>query len=355
MKLTDNYYSSQTAMSRHCLVLLTSLFMLIATVAGTAFAQEQTEPLKLRLGDVSMNKLPFILAYDKGIYKKHGIDIIPKFTQGSVDVIRKSGINVPEEFILQDDEYTELCICGTSPSIVALTTRAGRWDPVFIGSTHTEARWRIIGKTDINSPEQLKGKRIGYSGVGSVTHFYALSFAIMMGWDPKMDWSMMGDALGVDALTNGYVDAMIAPELHGTMAIDAGFKVIADFQDYDLPVAGSGFAVSRKWLEGNHELARRFVKSAVEALALMKTDKDSTFQTMGKWYQMSDPELMEMFYDEASKVPMKPYPAVEGIKRVMELYDSHEMRKYKLEHFYDASYVKELDDNGFIDSLYKKK
>ena len=76
---------------------------------------------------------------------------------------------------------------------------------------------------------------------------------------------------------------------------------------------------------------------------------------MGKWYQMSDPEIMEMFYDEASKVPMKPYPAVEGIRRVMELYDSHEMRKYKLEHFYDASYVKELDDNGFIDSLYKKK
>jgi NitT/TauT family transport system substrate-binding protein len=330
------------------------LLMLAVSSATLVSAQEESAQLKLRLGDVSMNKLPFILAYDKGIYKKHGIDIIPKFTQGSVDVIRKSGIIVPEEFILQEDEFTELCICGTAPSIVGLTTEAGRWDPVFLGSTHLQARWRIIGKPEINSPEQLKGKRIGYSGVGAVTHFYALSFAIMMGWDPKMDWSMMGDALGVDALTKGYVDAIIAPELHGTMAIDAGFKVIADFQDYDLPVAGSGFAVNRQWLKNNDELARRFIKAAVEALALMKTDKDSTFETMGKWYQMSDPEIMEMFYDEASKVPMKPYPAVDGIRRVMELYDSHEMRKYKLEHFYDASYVKELDDNGFIDSLYKK-
>lgn len=340
--------------SRLAAQLFGGLLISIVSMTTTVSAQ-QTEPLKLRLGDVSMNKLAFIIAYDKGIYKKHGIDIIPKFTQGSVDIIRRSGIVVPDEFILQDDEYTELCICGTSPTIVSLTTRAGRWDPVFLGSTHTEARWRIIGKPEINSPEQMKGKRIGYSGVGAVTHFYALSFAKMMGWDPNLDWSMMGDALGVDALQRDEVDAIIAPELHGTMAIDAGFKVIADFQDYDLPVAGSGFAVSRIWLKDNREMAARFIKAAVEAVATLKTDKESSFKTMGKWYQMSDPELMEMFYDEASKIPSKPYPAIEGIRKVMELYDSHEMRKYKLEHFYDDSFVRELDKNGFIDSLYKNK
>ncbi len=355
MQLSYHYHSGQTALSIHCMRVLTYLFMLIASVSNVATAQQQTEPLKLRLGDVSMNKLAFIIAYDKGIYKKHGIDIIPKFTQGSVDIIRRSGIIVPDEFILESGEYTELCICGTSPSIVSLTTRAGGWDPVFLGSTHAESRWRIIGRTDINSAEQLKGKRIGYSGVGAVSHFYAVSFAKKMGWDPKMDWSMMGNALGVDALTRGEVDAIIAPELHGTMAIDAGYKVIVDLLDYHLPVAGSGFAVSRPWLEKNPELARRFIKAAVEAVAILKTDKDSSFQTMGKWYQMSDPELMEMFYDEASKLPSKPYPAVEGIRKVMELYDSHEMRKYTVEHFYDASYIKELDENGFIDSLYKKK
>ena len=48
----------------------------------------------------------------------------------------------------------------------------------------------------------------------------------------------------------------------------------------------------------------------------------------------------------------QPYNSVEGLKKVMEVYDSHEMRKYKLEHFYDDSLVKELDDSGYIDSLY---
>jgi hypothetical protein len=68
---------------------------------------------------------------------------------------------------------------------------------------------------------------------------------------------------------------------------------------------------------------------------------------------MTDPELLEFFYAEAAKLPSKPYPPYEGLKRVMEVYDSHEMRKYRLEDFYDDSYVRELDESGFIDSLYE--
>ncbi len=52
-------------------------------------------------------------------------------------------------------------------------------------------------------------------------------------------------------------------------------------------------------------------------------------------------------------MPRKPYPPYEGIKRVMEVYDSHEMRKYTSEHFYDDSFVRELDESGYIDSLYQ--
>ena len=36
----------------------------------------------------------------------------------------------------------------------------------------------------------------------------------------------------------------------------------------------------------------------------------------------------------------------------MELYNYHEMRRHQPEDFYDGSFVRELDQNGFIDSLY---
>jgi hypothetical protein len=54
-----------------------------------------------------------------------------------------------------------------------------------------------------------------------------------------------------------------------------------------------------------------------------------------------------------SRWDRKPYPPVEGIKQLMQLYNTHEMRKHKPEDFYDDSFVKELDQSGFIDSLYK--
>jgi hypothetical protein len=53
-----------------------------------------------------------------------------------------------------------------------------------------------------------------------------------------------------------------------------------------------------------------------------------------------------------TKLPRKPYPNVEGIKKVMELYDSAGMRMHKPEDFYDDSFMKEIDQSGFIDSLY---
>ena len=94
------------------------------------------------------------------------------------------------------------------------------------------------------------------------------------------------------------------------------------------------------------------MKSFVEAIAVLKTDREATYRVLRKWYQMSDPELMALFYAEASKLPSKPYPPYAGLEKMMEIYDSHEMRKYKVEDFYDDSFVRELDESGYIDSLY---
>ena len=329
-----------------------SMLLLMLFVSGTTSAADNLIKLNLLLGDVSMNKLPFVLALDEGIYQRNGLEVTPMFTRGSAEIIRRSGVNVPDEYIVDGNTQTFIKIGGATPTIVSLTTKTDKWDPVILGSTHRISRWFIVSRGDITTPEQLKGKRIGYSGVGAVTHFVALSFAEHMGWDPILDWSMMGNGLSVEALQKGYVDAFIAPELHTTMAVATGFKVLVDLGEYKFPIAGSAFLVNREWLQENRDTASRFVKSAVDAIALLKNDKQAVFRTLKKWYQLEDPELLEFFYAEAKKLPSKPYPPYEGLKKMMELYDSHEMRKYTVEHFYDDSFIRELDESGYIDSLY---
>lgn len=242
---------------------------LVLTMAMPATGRAQAGPLFLRLGDISVNKLPFVVAYEEGIYRNNGLNIMPKFTPGSVAIIRRSGVEVPDEFILRPGEYAPLRVGGSGPTIVGITTRAdARPGPVLLGSTHTRSRWRIISGPAISSPEQLKGKRIGYSGYGPVSHFMAIQFAEAMGWDPRYDVSLMRNGLGTEALKRGYIDAMIGPELHAVMGIyQDDLHAVVDLADYDLPVAGSAMWVDRDWFRDHPVQARAFVKSGIDALA----------------------------------------------------------------------------------------
>jgi len=326
---------------------------------GTANAQQliTDEDLVLRMGDVSANKFPFVLAYDQGLYEKYGIKVTPKFSPGSVRTINRSGIEVAPENIYDpdgDDPYT-IAVSGTGPTIVGITTRAGRAPgPLILGSTHTVSRWRIMTGPGITAPEQLKGKRLGYSGYGAVSHNQWLQFIEHMGWTED-DVALMSGGLGTDALMKGHIDAMMGPELHGTMAIMNDFYPSIDLADYKFPTAGSGWVVDREWYKDNFEAARAFVMSGIEAIAIIKQDRAKAEQTMIKWYGMKDAEARRLFYTELLKMEEKPYPPYEGIKMIMRLYDGVEMRKYTPEFFYDDTIVRELDESGFIDSLYKDR
>ncbi len=79
------------------------LLVLFASSISNSAAEDLVK-LKLLLGDVSMNKLPFVLAFDEGIYERNGLDVTPMFTRGSAEIIRRSGVNVPDEFMVDDGQ-----------------------------------------------------------------------------------------------------------------------------------------------------------------------------------------------------------------------------------------------------------
>jgi NitT/TauT family transport system substrate-binding protein len=333
---------------------LTRLLFAICSVlvlAPYVFAQE---PIKLRvgLGDVSLNKIPFVAAYEAGIYKKNGLDVEQSVTPAAAEVAKRTGVIVPPEMVRSGGKETPIVIGGGSPLIVRWTSDAQADDRVIVACTDQVVRWRIIGRPELTAIEHLKGKRLGYSGYGAVTHFVALVFTNLMGWNPQQDLSLMSGANTMDALKSGRVDAIIASELHETLALAAGYKMLVDLAKYNLPNAGSGVNVSRAYLKSSPEAVRRFVKSTVEAIALVKRDKQTAFHAMAKWYNVKDPKQQEEFYREIANLPRKPYPSVEGIKKVMAVYNSYEMRKYKPEDFYDAGFIRDLDESRFIDGLY---
>ena len=53
----------------------------------------------------------------------------------------------------------------------------------------------------------MRGKRLGYTSFGAITHLMAIDFAQKMGWSPDRDISLIADGTAFDALASGREDA----------------------------------------------------------------------------------------------------------------------------------------------------
>lgn len=341
--------------NRSWMIAMTALFLL-GGICGEGQTQskipEQLIHLKVSLGDVDITKIVGAVALDEGLYRKNGLDVEQWVTLGAAEVAAGNGITVPPQYTRGGT--ADVGIGGGTPLVVSVATNVDASDRVILGSLDHIVHWWIFANSEIKRLEDLKGKRIGYSGFGSMTHFIMLELARRMHWDPLFDIVPMAKAISVDNLVNNQVDAFITPGMAKVELEARGMKPIADLRNWNAPIAGSGLVSTKKFVRENPEAVRRWVKSIVEAIALMKKDREVAFRAMSKWYEVTDREKLNANYRVADTLPRKPYPAVDGIKKTMQLYDSLAMRRHKPEDFYDDSFVRELDNSGYIDSLYKE-
>lgn len=343
---------------RRLLALL--VFCVLASGLGDRVrAEEDLIPLTVELLNRSINKLPFVIAKDRGLYKKYGLDVQlwmpdPTARWGTGVPAYEGGIKVD----IERPEDPDISVDGGTPMMVRITTDAPARGQhrIVIATTDCIVRWHVIAREGIDSLEDLKGKRLGISGPAAMTGFVARLIAQKMGWDPVQDISIMSDGTSVEALEKGWVDAYIAYEVPLAYALKAGYEPLIDLRQWDEPIAGSSVRVKRAWLEEprNREAAMRFLKATVEAVKLFhQGDGEIAYEVMAKWHGIRDPEFARILYEGGREMPRRPHPCVEGIKKTMELFDSNEMRKYTPEDFYDTSLMRELEASGFIDDLYQ--
>ena len=328
------------------------LFGLTAVLPFSAMSQAQLLPVSVELGDVSVTKLPFVMAADAGIYNRNGLDVRQYITPRAAELIRQSsGLIVPKDFV--GTGLGDINIGGGSPTMVRMTSDARAPQRVVLATNDPVSRFHIISRTEITRPEDLKGKRLGFSSVGALSHYVLILYAQRMGWDHNRDISLMASGTGGELIKRNRVDAFAADEIAVAEAVHLGYRDLVDTSVFNFPMPGSGINALKDWLPNNREAAARFVKSTVDALALIKNDKQAAFKSMAKWYGITDPHVQERIYAQAVRLPGKPYPAIEGLRKMIEVYDYREMRLHKPEDFVDASFVEQLDKSGYIDGLYR--
>jgi ABC-type nitrate/sulfonate/bicarbonate transport system substrate-binding protein len=323
--------------------------------SASVYAQEHEHELLVPLTDVSLNKLPYIVAEQQGLFKKYGIDVELYITPGAAAKGAGDGMD-PNPKYVRDVQSDRMLTTGGGVGLIH--SRVGdRSDRVIIGSTDNQLRWFLYARPGINSLEDLKGKVIAATDNNSCTGGIVHLIANRMGWVVGKDITLKENhEERLDRLGAEY-DAVIISELPHVHAEKLGMYPLVDLRDWDLPYLCSGISASKSWLEqeGNREKAIAFMKATIEAMAMMKRDHTVVYQALDEWYGVKDIETKQKMYDTVPDLVDVPYPAVEGVQLIMDTYKDYSpnMVNYTADDFYDNSIMQEIVESGFIEELNK--
>jgi len=145
-----------------------------------------------------------------------------------------------------------------------------------------------LGRLNLLTPEKVK------QGIAEVRE--GLSFCLSL----PLDYPG-GNAL--NPLLEGREDALLGSGMLFAMASEKKLNDVMDLATYKIPVAGSSILAEKNWLQANRDTAARFVKAAIEADALMKTNRAAFNAALVKWFNIKDAPTQDGMYREALEIP----------------------------------------------------
>ena len=324
-------------LNRLSFLTLISLYMLM--VPSTGYPQ-LTKVTVSYSADDAVN-LPAFIGKETG---KNGLD---------VQLVRIAGTVAVMALIAGESPISQV----GGPAVIA-SNLAGS-DAVVIAGGVIATDFVLVSQKEIKTARQLKGGMLGVSTL-SGSAMLATHFALRkLGLDPNKDVSIVVIGQPSDrfvALRTGRIQATLLTAPLWIVAEREGFNVLTDVRE--LPFPFSTISTTRRFIRDNLDTVKQFVKSYIDAVHLLKTDRETGLKVLAKYLrQKQDREILERSYDQSvteAMLPRKQYPDLAGIKTVLELIGDSKAAKAKPEQFVDMRFVKELDETGYIDNLYKR-
>jgi NitT/TauT family transport system substrate-binding protein len=320
-------------------------FLAIPFLAGAQLAR-----INVGYSAISADQLPAWVAKETGIFAQNGLDVqLIFFTGGTTAILALVSGDVP---------VTQVSGPGLVNSVLAGS------DAVFIAAGMTSLNYVLMGKAGVKTAEQLKGGTVAISRFGSATDSIARFALRKIGLTVGKDVNLVQVGSGPDrlaAVLTGRVTAAVINPPSNFIAEKKGLAVVADVAQMGLVFQHTGAATTRKYIRENPDIVRRYVKSHVEAVHRIYTDKEATVKTLGKYMGSNvDREILEKSRENIlteALLPKKQIPTLEGLQTVLDDIGQRDPRAKaaKPEQFVDFTFIRELEQSGFIDALYKKK
>lgn len=282
-----------------------------------------------------------------GAFKRHGLDVDLVLFQGGSQALQA----------LIAGDVKMISGGGGSAAQQARLKGAGN---VLVATYTPTMPYSLYVNPRIKSAKDLKGGKLAVSRFGSSSEFAARFMLKGIGLDPAKDVTLLqiGNQHGrFSALVGGVVDGAVIDSPNTVLAKRQGFVQLADASALGLVYPHNNLATTEVFIRTEPETVRAFLRAFVEGIAFYKTSRSEAVPLIKEFLRLSDDGIAEESYDYFSRItPAKPYPSVEGIRAVLGemAASSPEAKAAKPEQFVDATFVKALDESGFIDKLYRK-
>ena len=247
-------------------------------------------------------------------------------------------------------------IQAAAPAV--LQSNLGGSGAVYVAGGYIGLDYWLVGHPSIKSAEQLKGAIIGAAGLSGGSYTATQLAVRKLGLNPAKDVSIIavgGTPERLAALRTGRVQATSLNPPTIFAAEKEGFRILADVSA--LPFQNVAPVTTRRFIKENPDVVRRYVKSQVEAVHVMKRDRKTGLRVFTQLMSgFKDTVVLEKSYDVSvtdDKLPRNQYPSLEGIKAVLDSLGDRG-KDARPTDFVELRFIKELEDSGFIQALYKQ-
>ena len=262
-------------MNRLVRMVLLSVAVIIAFVeafvAGAdARAAEKTAklaPVRIAVVSRSTLDLPFWLAREQGFFRDEGIDAEIILFRASLTVQAMLGGSV--DFGTATGTALSAAVNGADVRIVMAMSERPSFD--------------LMGHASITSIAQLRGKKIGYGGVGGLPEIIIRQIlsAHQIPIDQVTFLSLGGGDVSFMSLRAGVIDAVMLQIPNTFIAQDEGFRKIAAGADYYRAVQG-GLTVTKAFLMEKPEIVIKVIRATLRAVHLLKNDRKYALEVLTK-------------------------------------------------------------------------
>ncbi|MGH7796740.1 MAG: ABC transporter substrate-binding protein [Candidatus Binatia bacterium] len=324
--------------------LLLAVFLSSFLIAGAAGAGEAPQKLRLAYAAVTAAfSIPWI-AKEAGIFQRHGLDVeLVYIAAGSRAVQTLVGGSI------------DIATIGGPAGVAARLAGA---DTVYVAISVNRVIVFTVAAPQIQRLEELRGKSIGVTRVGTVTDFFTRLYLRQNGLVPDRD-VMIRQMGGLPETVAGLKAGQIEGGTFGFPSVlharAAGFRVLVDYNTLGYRYPLSTVIVTQKLLRTRESAIRRFLESHIEAVHRFKSDPNFAMNVIGKYTNTTDRAMLEetqrVYADAFERIP---YPNIEdmklGITQVSET--NPRVKGVDPQDFVDPRLLREIEASGFVKKLY---